>query len=59
MNKAQVKEDFKNYVLPAVVLQYGKDDQIAKAEAWNNFTDALCKDGFITRHQDETWDNPY
>lgn len=30
-------------------------DKPAKREAWNNYTDALCKDGRITTRQYETW----
>jgi hypothetical protein len=28
-------------------------------EAWNNFTDSLCKDGFITDSQYNRWSNPF
>ena len=36
-----------------------KDDKIAKRESWSIFTDDLCKDGFITLKQYETWTNPF
>jgi len=36
-----------------------KDDRPAKCEAWNNFTDGLCKDRFISLRQYETWTNPF
>ena len=36
-----------------------RGDAIAKREYFNNYTDALCKDGFISRHQYETWTNPF
>ncbi len=39
--------------------QYRKDDTIAKREAWNNYTDALCKDGEISSKQYDTWTNPF
>ena len=53
---------FRAEVLPAVRAQYEQDgrvDRVARAEAWNNWTDALCKDRVITTRQYETWDNPY
>ena len=30
-----------------------------KREAWNNFTDSLCKDRQISSHQYDTWTNPF
>lgn len=36
-----------------------RDDVIAKRESWNNYTDALCKDGEITLKQYENWSNPF
>ena len=35
------------------------DDVIAKREAWNNYTDALCKEGLITNQQYDSWTNPF
>lgn len=34
-------------------------DITAKREAWNNYTDHLCKCGRITLKQYETWTNPF
>lgn len=34
-------------------------DYVAKREAWNNWTDGLCKDGQITSWQYENWDQPF
>ena len=34
-------------------------DKPMKAEAWNNYTDALCKEGRITMKQYETWLHPW
>ena len=59
MTKKQALAEFREYILPEVVKQHGKQDRVAKSEAWCNFTDALCKDRRITRHQDETWTNPF
>ena len=38
---------------------FSKSDVTAKREAWNNYTDGLCKDGMITEHQYDTWANPF
>ena len=38
---------------------YEASDKPALREAWNNFTDSLCKDGLITERQYETWANPF
>lgn len=38
---------------------YFRGDAIAQREYFNNYTDALCRDGFISRHQYETWTNPF
>jgi hypothetical protein len=35
------------------------DDSIMQREAFNNWTDSLCKDGQITIYQYENWDNPF
>ena len=34
-------------------------DKAALREAWNNFTDALCKNRYITAKQYDTWSNPF
>ena len=34
-------------------------DKVALREAWNNFTDALCKNRQITAKQYDTWSNPF
>ena len=36
-----------------------RGDVVMRREAWNNFTDSLCKDRQITEHQYETWTNPF
>lgn len=43
-----LSQAFKNWtdeVKPAVIAQYGTDDRPALSESWNDYTDALCKDG--------------
>ena len=34
-------------------------DSTAKREAFNDYTDMLCKDGQISVKQYETWTNPF
>jgi hypothetical protein len=58
MTKREALSEFRAYVLPHVVATYGADDRVAISEAWNDWTDALCKEGRITLRQDETWVGP-
>lgn len=59
MTKDEAVREFRNTVLPLVIQQYGKNDKPAIREAWNDWTDSLCKDRQITLHQYETWTNPF
>lgn len=62
MTKAEALKEFREHVLPYVRARYERDgriNRIALWEAWNDWTDALCKDGRITTRQYERWDNPY
>ena len=63
MNKRQVDADFKENSLPIIDAicreRSGTIDRIARWEAWNNYTDMLCKDGMITPWQYDNWANPY
>lgn len=59
MTKREAVAIFRTTVLPAVVKQYGKNDRPAITEAWNNWTDALCKNREITLRQYETWTHPF
>jgi hypothetical protein len=54
MTKKQVETMFKEEVLPFI----NRSDKPALREAWNNYTDLLCKDGQITIRQYETWTQP-
>ena len=40
-------------------LKENRFDYVAKREAWNNWTDGLCKKGTITSWQYENWDQPF
>jgi len=59
LTKREVMQMFKEDIMPGLIKQYGKDDRDAKAETWNNYTDSLCTDGYITRKQCDNWANPY
>ena len=61
MTRDQAIEDFITTVLPAVVEEYEQDgiiDEPARSEAWNNFTDYLCKDNLISDWQYNNWSQP-
>ena len=62
MTKSEALEQWKAYRLPAiqqVEQQYGNGvDRPMRREDWNNYTDALCKDGAITPWQYENWTHP-
>lgn len=55
MNKQTAIKEFKDFVLPHLP----KKDKPALDQAWNDWTDALCKEGEITSKQYETWVNPF
>lgn len=47
-------------IKPAVIAHYGKDDYTALSESWNDYTDALCKDGELSDLQYQhcpAWDD--
>jgi len=60
MMKTEVVALFKEVVLPAIQKreQANRIDEVMRREAWNNFTDMLCKERTITLHQYETWSHP-
>jgi hypothetical protein len=59
MTKKFAEEVFRCDVMPGIRNQeYGRPDYALRTEAWNNFTDSLCKDGQITIEQYESWDCP-
>ena len=53
--KKQALKEFREFYLTAIP----KNDIIAKREAWNNFTDALCKERVISSRQYNNWTNPF
>lgn len=54
-----VINDFEEHYLPELIKAYGSDDKIAMREAFNNYTDMLCKEGEITEWQYNNNENPY
>ena len=61
MTFAQACEYFTDTILPLIQEQFEQDgipDYIARSEEWNNWTDALCKDGEISDWQYENWGHP-
>lgn len=59
MTKKEALKEFKEFILPKVINKYGKNDKPAKCEAWNDWTDFLCKSNRITLKQYESWVNPF
>ncbi len=57
MTKAEALRDFK--ILYKTFTNYRKGDLIAKRTEWNDFTDALCKQGLITTNQYINWRQPF
>ena len=54
-------ERFEDTELPAVIAEFEQDGQVdgpARREAWNNWTDMLCKDGEISDWQYANWSQP-
>jgi len=61
MTRDQAINEFKLFVLPTVIEhneQDGQIDECARSEAWNNWTDGLCKDNQISDWQYENWTQP-
>jgi hypothetical protein len=59
MTKKEAVAEFHEIFPPEVFQYHGSLDKLARCEAWNNYTDLLCKDGKITLKQYETWTHPF
>lgn len=59
MTKAEAIAEFNAEVKPHVLAKYGPNDKPAMREAWNDWTDGLCKDRRITQKQYDTWTHPF
>ena len=52
MTKAEAVKLFRFiYKIKAIENGYRRGDEVAKRTEWNDYTDALCKDGLITTNQ--------
>jgi len=54
-------DQFEAEILPFIQEQYeqdGEPDWPARREAWNNWTDSLCKDALISDWQYDNWTHP-
>jgi len=62
MTRAQAIDQFENFIMPGIrvieATQGGGEDNPRRCEAWNNWTDALCKDGCISDWQYANWSHP-
>ena len=54
MTKKQVVAEFRELLGGSL-----RGDSIAKREAFNNYVDALNKDGLVTDYQAYNWSNPF
>ena len=58
--KVQALQQFKyNWKVLTKQQPKWKGDVIAKRESWNDFVDALNREGYISDRQAMTWDNPF
>ena len=58
--KAQALEQFRyNWKVACMSSPSLREDNIAKREEWSYFTDSLCKEGYITMKQYESWSCPF
>tara|TARA_Y100001972_G_scaffold6323_1_gene6785 strand:- start:237 stop:449 length:213 start_codon:yes stop_codon:yes gene_type:complete len=54
----QAVDEFTTYHLPNFLRPDGTVDTIASCEAWNNWTDSLCKSRQISDWQYKNWSHP-
>lgn len=60
MTKKQALAEFKElYHRQDFIGIDGRLDKVARCEAWNQFTDELCKCNEITEAQYHNWTNPF
>jgi len=53
--EAKLSELFDEQIAPEVIAQYGENDEPAMNEAFNNWSDMLCKDRAICAHAYNTF----
>lgn len=54
MTKREADKIWRQELRPRVLRKY-PNDKPALREAWNDWTDGLCKDGQITQRQYDRW----
>ena len=60
MTKAEAVKLFRHiYKIKAIQLGYRQGDEVARRTEWNDYTDALCKDGLISTNQYNNWSHPF
>ena len=59
MTKKQAFREFSELYPPETFRRRGGVDHPMRNEAWNNYTDHLCKDGQITAKQYHNWAGPW
>lgn len=59
MTKREAIAEFNEMNPPTVFRTRGYIDRSMRNEAWNNYTDALCKERRITAKQYSTWTHPW
>ena len=59
MTKAEAVQNFRDLWKQETKGSRFYYDTIAKREAFNNYTDSLCKEGKITLKQYENWGQPF
>ena len=58
--KAMTKQDaLREFRRMTEIVEHHRGDRVAKREGWNDYTDALRKDGLITQKQYQEWTNPF
>lgn len=55
MTLREARKHFRQHLAPNVITLYGKNDTAAMNQAFNDWTDQLCKEGIITERQYNNW----
>ena len=56
--RAQAIKMFRESIAPLIRAKFGRGDAVAMREAWNDWTDALIKDGELPSSAYD-WSNPF
>lgn len=55
-DEGQLSDMFDEEIAPMVIEEYGEDDTDAMNQAFNDWTDGLCRDGTIHEEQYNTYE---